>query len=86
MCEFQSSLCGFNLQRIEERHSSVCDLFAEEPEVEYALDDLSGTELPFDLVTAARREEMDHMLGHTFHLVDRAECFAKTGKPPIPTR
>ena len=57
-----------------------------EPEEEYALHDLSGNELPFDLVTAARKEEMDHMLGHTFHLVDRAECFAKTGKPPISTR
>ena len=43
-------------------------------------------DLPLDLVVAARREEMDHMLGHTFHIVDKAECHAKTGKSPISTR
>ena len=86
MCEFQSNLSSYDLQCIEERSKSISTLLAEEPEEDFALHDLSGVELPFELVAAARREEMDHMLGYTFHVVDRSECIEKTGKPPISTR
>ena len=51
-----------------------------------ATDDLSGAELPLEMVAAARREEMDHMMGHTFDIVKKKECFERTGKAPISTR
>ena len=60
--------------------AEVCEVIENCPNV--ADDDLSGVELPFGLVAEARREEMDHMLGHTFSIVQRQECFERTGKGP----
>ena len=83
---FQSSFCMYDLQRIDKRNADICELCVEEQGHDFAVDDLSGAELPFELVAAARMEEMNHMMGHTFHVVDRAECLAKTGKQPLSTR
>ena len=83
---FVSNVSGFDLQRIDERNRSVRKMCVDEEDWGFAVDDLSGVDLPLDLVVASRKEEMDHMLGHTFHIVDKAECHAKTGKSPISTR
>ena len=83
---FVSNVSGFDLQRIDERNSRVCDMCVDEEDWGFAVDDLNGVDLPLDLVVAARKEEMDRVLGHTFHIVDKAECHAKTGKSPISTR
>ena len=79
---FVSNVSCFDLERID---AIVCDMCFDESDWNFAMDDLSGEKLPLDLVLAARKEEVDHMLGHTFHIVDRAECIAKTGKQPIST-
>ena len=36
---------------------------------EFAIDDITGAQLPLDLVRAARREEMHHMLSRTVKIV-----------------
>ena len=36
---------------------------------EFAIDDITGAQLPLDLVRAARREEMRHMLSRTVKVV-----------------
>ena len=78
----------FDLQRIDAKNASICEMCGEECEYQgdFAIDDLIGAQLPFQLVAEARKEEMNHMMGHTFHAVDRAECLAKTGKQPLSTR
>ena len=81
-----SNVSGFDLQRIDERNRSVCNMCVDDEHWGFAVDDLSGVDLPLDLVVAARKEEMDHMLGHTFHIVDEAGCHPKTGQSPISTR
>ena len=78
----------FDLQRTDEKNASICEMCAEECEYQdvFAIDDLSGAQLPFQLVAEARKEEMNHMMGHTLHVVDKAECMAKTSKQPLSTR
>ena len=51
---------------------------------EFAVDDITGAQLPVDLVRAARREEMHHMLSRTVEIVKTAEAYEKTGKGPSP--
>ena len=53
---------------------------------EFAIDDIPGAQLPFDLVRAARREEMHHMLSRTVKVVKTAEACEKTVKGPISTK
>ena len=67
-CVFVSNVSGFDLQRIDERSPFVCNMCVDEEDWVFARDDLSGEDLPLDLVVAARRGEMDRMLGHTFHI------------------
>ena len=43
-------------------------------------------ELPLELVTSARKEEMAHMKGKIFKVVKKSEAWAKTGKPPKSTK
>ena len=64
--------------------AEVCEIMENCPSIAY--DDLSGVELPSNLVAEARREEMAHMLGHTFSFVKEQECFERTGKAPMSTR
>ena len=52
---------------------------------EFAIDDITGAQLSLDLVRAARREEMHHMLSRTVKVVKTAEAYEKTGKGPIST-
>ena len=84
------SLRGPNYQVGREQYldnnilAEVCETNEDCPNV--AFDDFSGIELPFDLVAEARREEMAHMLGHTFSVVKKQECLERTGKAPMSTR
>ncbi len=52
----------------------------------YAWDDVNNLELPLEAVREARTEEMSYIRGKTFKVVNRAEAFEKTGKPPISTK
>ena len=50
-------------------------------------DDNSGAILPVELVKAARQEEMEYLKTRgTYQVVDKKECFERTGKRPISTR
>jgi hypothetical protein len=65
-----------------EDHEKELETWAEE----YAWDDVNGGELPLDKVRAARQEEMNHMKGHTFVVVKKAEAYRVTGRGPISTK
>ena len=58
----------------------------EEFDQTYAWDDANNMELPLDLVTSAREEEMAHMKGKIFKVVKKTESWAKTGKAPKSTK
>ena len=73
-----------SLQHLDNKIVEVCELF--ENCQDAAVDDLSGAELPIEMVAEARREEMAYMMGHTFSVVKRYECYLQTGRPPISTR
>ena len=53
---------------------------------EFAIDDITSAQLPLDLVRAARREEMHHMLSRTVKVVKTAEAYEKREKGPISTK
>ena len=53
---------------------------------DFAIDDITGAQLSLDLVRAARREEMHHMLSRTVKVVNTAETYEKTEKGPISTK
>jgi hypothetical protein len=50
---------------------------------EYAWGDVRNIELPIDQVRKARKEEMAHMAGNIFKVVNKREAWDITGKPPI---
>ena len=77
---------------IEQFEKCVCEVCSELQEadncdmMDFAIDDLHGTNLPMEQVLEARHDEMSPMKGHTFVVVKRQECLDRTGKNPISTR
>jgi len=53
---------------------------------EYAWDAVNNIQIPIELVRKARTEEMPHMRGKIFKVVDVAEAWQRTGKAPISTK
>ena len=49
-------------------------------------DDITGAQLPLDLVRAARREQIHNMLSRTVKVVKTAEAYEKTAKGFISTK
>ena len=68
----------------DEGDEHVNEVAFEEPQWESYWDDLTGRELRWDLVEAARAEELSVVRKmQVWRNVGREECFQATGRPPI---
>ena len=65
---------------------SQCLGGSEDDDFEYAWDDVNDVAIPLELVEEARKEEMQHMKGKIFKVVEKEEAWRVTGKAPISTK